>query len=605
MNSHENSRTYSTTSHNTYNNSPVYKRQNHIYNINIEESKNDDNEQIGVSSPKAYDKFMNKIKLYYYLKHPTQRAQTIFLNTSCKRSTDSSFDSHSNIDNKENSDKEEHKIDNEKNVVIEKQNNTINQAGNERNINIFTINYSKDSHISDNIDMLYNNEKKYIQKRTPFNENILIIDNEDSNNSIEYNNNYYEDKFNNNEKRGNHKIKIENINKNNIPTYNIPINNDDSNYNPELNNKNVIINNYSNNQNYTNYQEQQIPSILSNIFHNYEPTSQNSFKDKEFISVNNNFSGNFPNINIKTKGVSIYPDNCNSNQSLISFGHKTNNVTNGNYYEQNKNQNNDINFKNNQNNFNNNYQTYSPYGEYKRENNNEMRVDEPVFLNVKKENNTKIFENKNNNLDFRNISNTQINDNYIERKYYSPKFNNNVNNNSKTKVDTELKNNILEKNNSCSYDSSFNKQKKIIIINKSNGFLTPKRNDKNQKENQLTALLYGLIFGVGTTSIFWLSHQLVREKLYEKIKHLNIDSVINFFKHILHPITFIKSILNNKKLGIYKRVFKLSFVKIFDYFEGYGDPFRILCSFIIIYSFWLIVKNYLRNMLKTWKYYNQ
>ena len=571
MYSHENSRTYSTSSRNTENNSPAFKKLNHTYNINIEESKNDYNDQeinsnlnisnkVGISSPKAYEKFMDKIKLYYYLKHPSQREQSIVLNPSLNRSIESPIDN-----NKEISDKEEYGKNKEENVVFEKKRNIIDQAKNVKDVNIIRDNNKKNSLFNENQNIIYNNEKIYNKKRRPFNENILIIDNEESKKNIDNNN--YDYKINNNETYLN-----QNIDKYNKKIYNVKINNEHDYYNIEKNKKNSDTYN-SNIQSYTDYQEQQNNKILSNVFNNYEPTSQNSFKDKEFISKNY-FIGNYP-IN---------------DQNSVSFENKNNNVNN-NYYEPNKYQKNDINHNNNK--LNDNNQSYILHELQNNRNNHKMRVNEPIFLNVKNKNRSEIFKN-NNNLDSPNISNIHINNNYIKQNYYSPKFyNNNKKNNSNAKINIET-NNYL-----------YNQQTKFNDLDNLNNDLIPDNNDKNQKENKLTALLYGLLFGLGTTCIFWLGHKSIQKNLYEKIRHLNIYSVINFFKHLFHPINIIKSIFNNEKFAIYKKVFKLAFIKIFDYFESYGDAFRILCIFIIIYSFWLILKNFLKNLIITWKYYNQ
>ena len=207
MYSHENSRTYSTSSRNTENNSPAFKKLNHTYNINIEESKNDYNDQeinsnlnisnkVGISSPKAYEKFMDKIKLYYYLKHPSQREQSIVLNPSLNRSIESPIDN-----NKEISDKEEYGK-NKENYIIDKSDDKMDHSK------------IKDKYLVNNFMCLNKNSKcgKYSTKAFKYKSRLSF----NSKFPIHINNNDYVDDKATNINSNNYTLeKCENINKNN------------------------------------------------------------------------------------------------------------------------------------------------------------------------------------------------------------------------------------------------------------------------------------------------------------------------------------------------------------------------------------------------------
>ena len=237
---------------------------------------------------------------------------------------------------------------------------------------------------------------------------------------------------------------------------------------------------------------------------------------------------------------------------------------------------------------------------YDNNNSNNNQIENKILKNE----NQGLFVDKDNN-DLNNnlilLNNHNFDDN-IPQKIEENKilFNDNqlsiVDNNNNNKDKTLQQN---SNNNLIVYE---NQQKKDLLIKKPNE-INNKKTPSN--ERYLAALLYGILFGSTSVGVYCLCNKTQRHYLYEKIKNININSIINFFKQLLHPITFFKSIFNSDKLEVYKRAFALSLIQIFDFLEQYGDGFRILGTFIFIYGFWLIFKAMLKTAVKIWKYYTK
>ena len=119
------------------------------------------------------------------------------------------------------------------------------------------------------------------------------------------------------------------------------------------------------------------------------------------------------------------------------------------------------------------------------------------------------------------------------------------------------------------------------------------------KSNLLKSLLYGLLLGSTVTGLFWLRNEETRKYWLEKYRNVNFESIVNSFKNILHPVEFFQKIFSKEKRDVYSKVFGLSLIKIYDFFEKYGDGFRLFGLFLSIYAFWLIIKSLIKAAIKT------
>ena len=233
------------------------------------------------------------------------------------------------------------------------------------------------------------------------------------------------------------------------------------------------------------------------------------------------------------------------------------------------------------------------------DNNNNLQNKNKILYNENK----KLFHDQSNNLNNNSIltndqnfydkTSLQNNENKIG-------FDNNQLSSSGKNVD--IKEKIFPQNINDNLIVNENQQQNSLLIKNSNEIENKKI---TSNERYLAALLYGILFGTTSIGIYWLRNKSKRDFLYDKVKNINFNSIINLFKHLLHPITFFKSIFNSDKWEIYKKVFAFSLIKFFDFLEQYGDEFRILGKFIFIYGFWLIFKTLIRTSLNIWKYYTK
>ena len=72
----------------------------------------------------------------------------------------------------------------------------------------------------------------------------------------------------------------------------------------------------------------------------------------------------------------------------------------------------------------------------------------------------------------------------------------------------------------------------------------------------------------------------------------------------MHPLDFFQKVLSEEKRKVYLKVLGISFSKLFDFLEKYGDAYRLLGTFIFVYAFWLIIKSFIRAAIKVWKHHN-
>ena len=119
------------------------------------------------------------------------------------------------------------------------------------------------------------------------------------------------------------------------------------------------------------------------------------------------------------------------------------------------------------------------------------------------------------------------------------------------------------------------------------------------KSNLLKSLLYGLLLGSTVTGLFWLRNEETRKYWLEKYRNVNFESIVNSFKNILNPVEFFQKIFSKEKRDVYSKVFGLSLVKFYDFFEKCGDGFRLFGLFLSIYAFWLIIKSLIKAAIKT------
>jgi hypothetical protein len=118
-------------------------------------------------------------------------------------------------------------------------------------------------------------------------------------------------------------------------------------------------------------------------------------------------------------------------------------------------------------------------------------------------------------------------------------------------------------------------------------------NDENlsnsEKRNQfISSLLYGLIFGSFGTLLLWCRNRRVREYIKACYHNINSESILNFLKSFLHPIDLIKSLGINGK--VLKEILKQSSAYLSGFFNEYSDLWRLLGIIIVVYAFWVIIK---------------
>ena len=224
------------------------------------------------------------------------------------------------------------------------------------------------------------------------------------------------------------------------------------------------------------------------------------------------------------------------------------------------------------------------------------------------------FDKKNNNFSQKNIQNMNDNNNYPFK--INPQNNDNFNNNNNLQYSS--KNNsitIIDVNNKLPKnipENSKNSTNNKINLNQNNynniNYINPNdgninNNNSNEGENSnnsgksngiASSIFYGLLFGSFGTLLLWCKNPKVREYLKSCYQNINTESIINFFKSLLHPIDLFNSI----NIGSLKEILKESLNYLYQFIEDYSDLWRLLGVIVMVYAFWLIIKIIFRKFLK-------
>lgn len=203
----------------------------------------------------------------------------------------------------------------------------------------------------------------------------------------------------------------------------------------------------------------------------------------------------------------------------------------------------------------------------------------------------------NNNYPFK--SKAQINNNFNNNNLqYPPKSNNRITiidaNNEFPKKIPEISNQNQPKysiNYNCPNDGNINN----INNNSNNNYNNS--NSSNKNSGIASSLFYGLIFGSFGTLLLWCKNPQVREYLKSSCRNINTESILNFFKSLLHPIDLIKSV----NIGEFKEILKESLNHLCQFIDDYSDLWRLLGIIVMVYAFWLIIKIFFRKLKKNEK----
>ena len=555
----------------------------------------------------SYNNFISRIKLNYNLLHPKQRIQTIILHSNIDKSINMSESSINDIQSNDisgnvndnlntgfildNSNENIHKVNRRRTIdqlnrvyeerlekgKEEKNNQSAEPKKDKINNNFTSDIFGINDNAKINLGNIFNNNNKNNENSNRdkvFLSQNGFIDNpqwmnyerkdisgqsneyKNKNNPLKGSNNYLNEQ---NEKG----IQDFNINYSSDLSTNMNTNNDRKNLFLNPKNKIIqkeIISSFNNGLN-NNSLSEQMNSNLNLGYNSEDSVNQNynnnfllgdkfTFKPRERNNYENNSD---PNFNLSKKYT--FPKNIPNNNALNNFNGKSNLLNN----EEN-------------------------------ESGENLLLKKPKTM-INREENMDIID-KNNQED--------INDNGYNNNYEN---NENKNNNIKivlSKKDDNLNidKNIYNINKDAEKDSSIS----ITVSELSESDLLKK---KSKGKNLFKSFLYGLLFGSTASGIFWLKDEETRKNLYEKIKCINFNSIINFLKRIFsNPIEYFKKIFSDERMKDYLKVFGLTLGKFFDVFEGYNDWFRLIGIALSVYLCWLIIKSFIKALFKVWKYYN-
>lgn len=560
-----------------------------------------------IKENESYNNFISRIKLNYNLTHPRKRIQTIILhsNPNSDKSQDVNkslldnltdeeiediwnevvnqglnYDNSGQVINNNNKRRRTNHFnrENEERLQkgVEEKNNHSAEVNKKKIINNSNNDYKNNNNSKINLGNVFNSLNESNE-----NEKVMLIDNSFSDNqwmnndekdgSRKTNNVFNSYKYKDNPFLGSNTNKYEQFQKGN-KDMNI-------NYVRHMNNMSSNINTHDTNDNH----------FPNKIIHKNEKTHISSFNN----GMNNN---SFPNPRNSYSGIcNNTEENINkSNNDYIKYGNhftlnEENKEINDNQYELNKNisQNN----RSNQNIpremiFNNNNENIG------FQNNQEKNKSKGNKLDSKPNNTHDNLDNNNNdeNIEYNNIEDTN--------KYKN-------NDQMKLNMDKRGNNEVVGENNINNINKN-TENNGVISLTVSEIDEEDLDIDKKRKgKNLLKSFLYGLLFGSTATGIFWLKDEETRKYLYEKIKGINFNSIINFLKRVfVNPIEFFKKIFNNERMKDYLRVFGMTLTKFFDFFEGYDDWFRLIGIVLSVYLIWIIIKTFIRAIFKVWKYYN-
>ena len=287
-------------------NNNLFSGQKNTNSVNNDKIDNEitSNTKTSISSNRdVYNNFVSKIKLNYHLNNPQGRTQTIILHTSLDRSINS-IDNNSILENEKNNE-----IQNNNNINNPNLNSDTNSKSN------FTMNI----HDQLNNGFLLDNSSQYSNNvnNLQYNDNVKG-EKDEKRNAINHINKIYEDKM---KIKDGDNLDIDNNNKSSaqVKKDNFTINfNNNMFFMNDNKNKKISQNNY-----------QGFP--VSNIFNNFKPTSEESFKDKVFSSQNE-FEENYPGLKKEE----------NNNNILLPFGYQNNPFCNPNQNNNNNHKQNDM-----------------------------------------------------------------------------------------------------------------------------------------------------------------------------------------------------------------------------------------------------------------------
>ena len=275
-------------------------------NESIERNENEllSNSVTSISSNKdCYNNFVSKIKLNYNLNNPKERTQTIILHTSLNKSYSDLNDS----------------------LTINEYNNEQKYDNLSKNQNLkYNLN-NNNNYEGKNFDQLNNgffldNSSQYFKNINNLNKNDLYNNKRDTLNNI---NNLYENEniMGNSDLNDNNNNQSDKVKKDKV-TINF--------------NNNMFFVNDNNKSKETQNKYQNFP--LDNIFNNYKKTSEDTFKNKVFLS-NNDFDDNYPGIkkNENNKNHSISLPYGYQNNAFCGPNQNRNNQKEQNFYDNNKN----------------------------------------------------------------------------------------------------------------------------------------------------------------------------------------------------------------------------------------------------------------------------
>ena len=596
-------------------NEQVEKNENLIPSKSKDKIETDklSNSGTSISSNKdVYKNFVSKIKLNYHLKNPDPRTQTIILHTSLDKSyseiNDSFLQNDNNIEQKSD-DYNNPNLNNETNSNnLDKLNTAFIMDNSSQNSNnLLTINNKKDS----------NSNKKR--------------------NELNYINNIYEG--------GNEKI-LENSE---------DINNSKNNFQGNTKKDNLTIN-FNNNMFFLN-DNNNIKNLPLNSFPKNKKSNEDTFKDKVFIS-DNPFEDKYP-YGMKNEDDSFE----NKNNIIYNTNNGEQNLKDDNLYEKNKMLSGQNRLKPGNsisNDLSTNLNTLPQNIEYDPNINNKGISPFKLSMNSSSNlgfslNDKNIDNNSSKYLQGKTFPQNIIPNNAIENEplkinevsennqNYPPQLKNDLfpgtpeqteepnnydtNNNQKKNIinsqftfDPNRYNSLLKDNNNSqqsdiqtlkyiSPGDNIHNNEEILLTNNivhslsssfDNSEISEKE-DNSEKNNALKSLLYGLLIGSAATGLFWLKNEETRKYFLEKFKGINFNSIIKFFKSLSNPFAFIKKVTSDEKREVYLKVLGVSLGKVFDFFEKYGDGFRLLGTFLVVYSFWLVIKSLIKTIIKTWK----
>ena len=542
----------------------------------------------------SYKNFISRIKLNYNLMHPKQRIQKIILHSNLDKSMNMSDTSVNDIKNDDINDNKYDNLNTE--FFLENSGAYINNPYRRR-----TINFLNRVH----------------------NERLEKGEEEKNNQSAEtkknrLNHNFNNDNFDNN----NSKINLGNI-------FNII---------QETNRSDKVFlsqNNFNNNQEWSNEQIDDISNISDNNFNSYKNNpflGQNvnkreinekggKYMNRNFISNMNNLSTNINTNNNNNKDTFFDAKNEDDQKEIISsfnYGINNNSLPNpkNSYFSLGNNQEETVNKNNNDSIEFDKHFTFGPKEKGIRENLCDPKSNvSSIFSNSKKIQYNKTFNIKNN--ENNHFPNQEDNKSRIVQLIKYPKEINSEKNIIYKRKFYENKNDKLELN-SVEKGNNSNIKENNYNINKemekeSNLSLTVSEIDESDVEmkmkkkgtNLCKSFLYGILFGSTVSGIFWLKNEETRKYFLEKIKGININSIIKFLRAIFsNPIEFFKKIFSDERKKDYIKVIGLTIGKFFDIFESYDDWFRLIGIALSIYLVWLIIKSFIKAFFKVREYYN-